>query len=176
MLSQVWNSIAYVLATGFGIGMVPVFPGAVASLAGMSAVWAARQIELPSRYQWLPASVLILAGVPVCGAAESFIGGNDPPAIVYDEIAAFFVVFALVPLTRTTAALGYGLFLLFDLTKPWPVWKLETLAGGWGIVADDLAAAVYAGLLLAVMRSRPIPSAFRSSRSDTRQEEDTVGF
>jgi phosphatidylglycerophosphatase A len=67
---------------------------------------------------------------------------------VYDEFAALTLVFVAVPLTVTTAVLGFLLFRLFDIWKPWPVRRLEQLPGGLGVMADDAGAAVLAGAVL----------------------------
>jgi phosphatidylglycerophosphatase A len=63
---------------------------------------------------------------------------------VFDEIAAFGVVYLLVPFNLLTAVLGFVLFRLFDIWKPWPARRLERLPGGLGIMADDFAAGLYA--------------------------------
>jgi phosphatidylglycerophosphatase A len=85
--------------------------------------------------------------------AAAHFGRHDPPACVIDEIAAFPVVFAgvalgLYPFNLQSAALGFGLFRLFDIWKPPPVRTLERLPRGWGVMADDLLAGVYAGVSL----------------------------
>ena len=69
---------------------------------------------------------------------------KDPGQVVFDEIAAFSVVFLFVPISLRSAILGFLLFRLFDVWKPWPARRLERLPGGLGIMADDFAAAVYA--------------------------------
>lgn len=68
--------------------------------------------------------------------------------MVFDEIAAFPLVFAAVPVNGPTALLGFAWFRLFDIWKPWPASRLDKLHGGLGIMADDAAAGVYAGIAL----------------------------
>lgn len=75
-------------------------------------------------------------------------GGKDPGAVVFDEIAAFPVVFLLVPVDLTTGLLGFLWFRFFDIAKPWPIRWFERFPGGWGIMADDLVAGVYSGASL----------------------------
>jgi phosphatidylglycerophosphatase A len=98
----------------------------------------------------LAVAVGVLAGVPLTGAANRALGAaKDHQAIVWDEIASLPVVFFLVPMTSwRIAAAGFVLHRLFDITKPPPANWLERLPEGWGIMADDLMAAIYAGLAL----------------------------
>lgn len=141
------------LATGFGVGLTRCAPGTFGALWGLPLAWACA---------WLPPVVqaaaivgLFLASVPVCTAAARYLGGKDPGAIVLDEIASLPVVFFMVPLNDWSwklAVAGFALHRLFDITKPPPARRLERLPEGLGIVADDFAAAVYAGLSLHLAR------------------------
>ncbi|QDT63976.1 phosphatidylglycerophosphatase A family protein [Calycomorphotria hydatis] len=134
------------LAHGFGLGLAPVAPGTVGSLWGLPLVWGASL--LPLWGYWVLAAVMILLGGPICGFGAKWFKRTDPPQVVYDEIVAFFIVFAVVPVTWISAILGFALFRLFDITKPWPIRHLEKFPGGWGILIDDLMAAIYAGVVL----------------------------
>lgn len=100
--------------------------------------------------------LIIAVGVPICGIAAKALGKADPGAVVWDEITAFPIVFLSMlvgwaPFNITTAVLGFVLFRVFDITKPWPARRLEHLPGGWGVMADDLAAGIYAGVALAAI-------------------------
>ena len=103
---------------------------------------------MPEWAQWLAPCVCFLIGVPICAIAARRLGLNDPGAVVFDEIAAFSVVFLGVKINLLTGILGFALFRIFDISKPWPAGRLERLPGGWGIMADDFAAAAYAGGIL----------------------------
>jgi len=108
--------------------------------------------------------VLVLFGSAVCVKFAPIVisatGKADPGEVVADELAGQALTFFAVPLLATwpatgnqiwvTAILGFILFRLFDITKPWPIRKLEKLSSGWGILADDLLAGVYAGIVLLV--------------------------
>lgn len=102
----------------------------------------------------------------VCGAAETILRQHDPPSVVIDEIVAIpfcFLAFLLSEQVRTgyfpnLASFGaypgwvrilvvFVLFRIFDITKPWPVRQTQNLPGGWGVTADDLAAACYVNLV-----------------------------
>ncbi|MGQ0636648.1 MAG: phosphatidylglycerophosphatase A family protein [Planctomycetaceae bacterium] len=134
------------LATGLGVGCIPVAPGTWGSLLGLPLALALQQF--PVGAQLAAAAACFLGGVAICSRAARLLGRDDPPTIVFDEIAAMPVVFLPVALTPATALIGWALFRLFDITKPWPARRLERLPAGLGIMADDLAAAVYAGSAL----------------------------
>jgi phosphatidylglycerophosphatase A len=133
-------------ATGLGIGFVPFAPGTWGTLWGVLIAWGLSHLAL---WQALAALAVVVAlGVPICGRAARILGKDDPGAVVYDEFAALPLALLTVPLTWTSAALGFVLFRVLDVVKLWPAQRLERLHGGWGIMADDLAAAVYAGAAL----------------------------
>jgi phosphatidylglycerophosphatase A len=139
-----------VLATGFGLGYAPRAPGTVGSLAGLPLVWGIQHLSSPLA-EPVTAVLLFVIGIPICSAGARLLGAKDPGAVVFDEIAAFPVLFLGMPLNLATGAVGFVLFRLFDVVKPWPVSRLERLPGGLGIMADDFAAAVYAAAGLWLM-------------------------
>jgi phosphatidylglycerophosphatase A len=142
------DRLVLLLATGLGAGASRKAPGTVGSLWGPPLVWGLQSAGL-SGWAWAVAGALIaLLGIPLCGRAAALLGRKDPGSIVYDEIAAFPLVFALTPVTLLSAMLGFGLFRLFDIVKPWPIRRFERLPGGWGIMTDDLIAGAYAGAVL----------------------------
>ncbi len=137
------------LATGMGVGCVRVAPGTFGSLWGLPIMAALTGLGVAS-WSLVPiAVVLFLLGVPICAAGARHFGREDPPGVVYDEYAMFPVIYVLVPFGWLSAVLGFALFRLFDITKPWPIKRLEHLPGGWGIMMDDLLAAILAMLVLA---------------------------
>lgn len=109
-------------------------------------------------------AALVLLGSAVCVKFAPVVigvtGKDDPAEVVADELAGQALTFLAVPFLATwsaagnqiwvTSILGFLLFRLFDITKPWPIRKLEKLSSGWGILADDLLAGVYAGIVLLV--------------------------
>jgi phosphatidylglycerophosphatase A len=117
-------------------------PGTVGSLAGLPLVWGIQHVGFPLAEPFA-AVVLFLVGIPICSAGARLLGAKDPGAVVFDEIAAFPVLFLGMPLNLATGVVGFVLFRVFDVLKPWPVRRLERLPGGLGIMADDFAAAVY---------------------------------
>lgn len=136
------------LATGLGVGCIRVAPGTFGSLWGLPIMAGLTGLGVESWNLVPVAIVLFLLGVPICAAGARHFGREDPPGVVYDEYAVFPVIYLLVPFGWLSAVLGFALFRLFDITKPWPIKRLEHLPGGWGIMIDDLLAALLAMLLL----------------------------
>jgi phosphatidylglycerophosphatase A len=103
-------------------------------------------------------AVIFAIGIPICTVACRQLGVKDPGMVVYDEWAVMPLVFLLVPLESPWVWLaGFGLFRLFDISKPPPIKKLENLPEGLGVMVDDLMAAVYANIALQlVVRFGPL--------------------
>ena len=135
------------LAFGFGTGLSPVAPGTVGSLLGVALAWLTMDVGL---YVQLAVAVAIsVVGIWICGESARRIGVHDHGGIVWDEIAGMYVTLLVAPPTILGYALGFVLFRLVDIAKPWPIRDLDhRLGGGLGIMLDDLAAALYALILL----------------------------
>lgn len=91
---------------------------------------------------------MIVVGVPICERGARLLNAKDPGAVVWDEMAAFPVIFLFVPFSFTTAIAAFLVFRLLDISKPWPCRTLERLPGGLGIMTDDIVAGLYAGIAL----------------------------
>jgi phosphatidylglycerophosphatase A len=162
--------VALALAT-CGVGLLPVAPGTWGALVGVgiylfsrvAVVRAfsgpaglgrqdARLEALQTAAVLLSLSALTLAGVWAATRAEKLLDRKDPGAVVIDEVAGQLITFAFVPFSSGAWAvvLGFVLFRLFDIWKPYPVRRLEALESGLGIMADDVLAGLYAGLVLAL--------------------------
>ena len=148
MPSKLTHRVVLAFATGLGFGYSPWAPGTVGSLWGLVLVWGMQRSELNGIGWGIVTALFALVGVPLCAKAADLMGRKDPGCVVWDEIAAFPVVFAMTTVTWTNAVVGFLLFRLFDITKPWPIRRCERLPGGWGIMADDLIAGLYAGACL----------------------------
>jgi phosphatidylglycerophosphatase A len=137
----------HILAFGFGTGLSPVAPGTVGSLVGVLFAWLTLDLGLP--LQLAVAAVLSLAGIWICGESARRIGVHDHGGIVWDEIAGMYITLLAAPPTIVGWLLAFALFRAFDIAKPWPIRDLDhRLGGGLGIMLDDLAAALYALILL----------------------------
>ena len=98
--------------------------------------------------QGLAIVVLFVAGSLAGNAAERHYGKTDPRHVVIDEVMGMVITLFLIPVGAGGALLGFLLFRATDVIKPWPANRLESLPGGWGVMADDAMAAVYANLAL----------------------------
>jgi phosphatidylglycerophosphatase A len=151
------------LATAFGLGRLPA-PGTAAS-AGTAALLVllcglgTHAGPLPPSLQLAALSIAIAAvcllGVLLGNGAQRDFGCQDPGAFVLDEVAGQAI--ALLPLlpalSLSGVVLGFLLFRLLDIWKPWPISRLEELPGGVGIMADDLAAGAIAAAAVAAARA-----------------------
>jgi phosphatidylglycerophosphatase A len=98
------------------------------------------------------AVIVFLAGWWATAAVSAASASKDPGAVVVDEVAAQWLVLLAAPADPLSWALAFLLFRIFDIWKPWPVrWADRHIAGGLGIMLDDLLAAVYAALVLSVV-------------------------
>jgi phosphatidylglycerophosphatase A len=135
------------VATGCRVGDIPVAPGTFGSIEGLIFCWLLARSALPV------ALVLMLAFIAlaiwVSHEAERTIGRKDPGCVVIDEVAGMMVTLLGLPFTYATAGIGFLLFRVLDILKPFPIRNLQDgLPGGFGIVMDDVAAGVFANLIL----------------------------
>jgi phosphatidylglycerophosphatase A len=142
------DRICMVLATGFGIGLIPGSPGTYGSLWGLAIAAGLDRLAWSPVAHLATLAALLLLGVPICQRGAAVMGLKDPGPVVYDEFLSLPLAFVAVPFRWETALAGFALFRLFDITKPGPVRRLEQLPGGWGIMADDLGAGLLAALVL----------------------------
>jgi phosphatidylglycerophosphatase A len=148
LAGEVFSDPVHFLAFGFGSGLAPVAPGTAGSLPGFLLAWLCLPLPLAWRIAILVG--LVLAGIWICGESARRIGVHDHPGIVWDEITGMYMTLLVVPTHIGLWIAAFVLFRLFDIWKPWPIRDLDhRLAGGAGIMLDDLVAALYAALLLA---------------------------
>jgi len=148
----------------FGLGRLPVAPGTWGSLPPAVVFGLMCSLNAPPVEITIVMAALILTGSVACvafaPAAIAATGKNDPGEVVADELAGQAVTFLVSPFLAIgtasmkqvwiTALAGFVLFRIFDISKPWPIRKLEKLPAGWGILADDLLAGVFAWVVLQV--------------------------
>jgi phosphatidylglycerophosphatase A len=137
-------SVRLVATFGF-IGCLPLAPGTWASLVTVGLWWAG--MPVPLLLQIAVLAVVVLVGTLAAHRAESFFG-HDDRRIVIDEVAGSLLAVVGMPATLGVAVAGFALFRLFDIAKPPPVYQLQALPGGWGVMADDVAAGLLANLVL----------------------------
>ena len=138
---------AHFIALGFGAGLAPVAPGTFGTLVAIPIAFALRAY-LPDAL-FLAAVVVFLAlGVWAAAVTGRDLGVPDHGAIVWDEVVAFLLVLYFVGDDAVGVAFAFLLFRVFDIVKPWPAGACEKIAGGWGVMLDDLVAGIYANVAL----------------------------
>jgi phosphatidylglycerophosphatase A len=143
---------AHVIAFGFGAGLSPFAPGTAGTAAAWVLAWALASFLAPAAMLALGAAAF-LVGIWACGVTGRHLGVADHGAMVWDEIAAFLIVLAVVPRELAWQAAAFVAFRFFDIVKPQPVRYFEQrYGGGFGVMFDDLVAAGYTLLLLAVLK------------------------
>lgn len=130
------------VALGFGSGLAKHAPGTFGTLAAVFIVAATSFLPYPVRGAIFV--LLMVGGVHAADVHERLTGKKDAGEVVIDEIAAYYMIFLFYPVTIATLIMGFVMFRLFDITKPYPIKKLEKINGGLGVIADDILAAVYA--------------------------------
>lgn len=151
---------AHLIALGFGSGLSPAAPGTAGTIWAWLGFLAANALWRPSDLQWgLAIAVTTLAGLWASTVTAQHMGVQDPGQIVIDEIVAFWLVLWLaMPMGLGGQFVAFLLFRFFDAAKPGPVGWADSLfkgfgwKGGWGIVFDDLVAALCTLLAIALWR------------------------
>lgn len=134
---------AHFLALGFGSGLAKKAPGTFGTLVGLLLFWLI--LPLPELVQWFVISAFFIIGVPLCGVTGAHLGVSDHGSIVWDEIVAMMLVLMFSPLQPLWWLIAFGLFRLFDIWKPFPIRQVDAkLKGGFGVMFDDILAAIYA--------------------------------
>jgi phosphatidylglycerophosphatase A len=139
----------FVATCGY-IGYAPLAPGTFGSAAGLVAFFLIRRtgsvgVELAA------IALLFAIGVWSANVAEHHFGKVDPGPVVLDEVVGMLITLALLPVNLTGAIVGFLLFRVLDVFKPWPSGRFEQLPGGLGVMADDGMAAIYGNLLMRAM-------------------------
>jgi phosphatidylglycerophosphatase A len=165
--------IALFLSTVCGLGYMPFAPGTFGSLASVGIYWAALRFVLGNslstvvfikasagplsglQFMWWLNVLVAGTGVMAAEIVSTKTGIKDPQFVVIDETSGQMLTYSLAfaPLNWKYLLLGFILFRLFDIWKPFPARQAESLPGGWGIMADDWVAGIYAALGLWIARA-----------------------
>ncbi len=139
--------LAKILSTFFWTGAFPVAPGTFASLAAALVYkFGLFRLSGPLQAAWIV--VVFFVGVAAASVHARELGRTDPRPIVVDEACGQWIACFLVPPAWAPVVAAFLLFRVFDILKPFPIRRLERLPGGWGIMADDVLAGIFAGLLV----------------------------
>ena len=140
---QPFRDPVHFLAFGFGSGLARKAPGTFGTLAAIPLYLLLA--GLPLAGYTLAVALAFLLGIWLCGRASADLGVHDHPGIVWDEFVGLWVALWAVPLDWLWLLLGFGLFRLFDILKPWPIGPLDRrVSGGFGIMIDDIVAGLMA--------------------------------
>ena len=141
------DRVGLFIATCGYLGYVPVAPGTFGSAAGLVVFYAVRStgsigVELAAII------VLFTVGIWSTTVAEHHFGDVDPPPVVVDEVVGMVMTLAFLPVSAAGAIVGFFIFRVLDVMKPWPSARFERFPGGLGVMADDGMAALYGNLAM----------------------------
>ncbi|MDA1183189.1 MAG: phosphatidylglycerophosphatase A [Acidobacteria bacterium] len=139
--------LGLIIATCAGVGYAPVAPGTFGSALGLLVFYAVRATGSTS-VELATIVIVFVVGVWSATVAERHLGDVDPAPVVVDEVAGMLITLALLPVNLTGAVVGFLIFRVLDVVKPWPSSRFERLPHGWGIMADDGMAAIYGQVIM----------------------------
>ncbi len=140
----------HLLAFGFGSGLAPKAPGTFGTLVAVPLYVLMADLSMTLYLALLLVGSLL--GIWICGRTSEDLGVHDHGGIVWDEIAGYLLTMAFAPPGWIWLLVGFLLFRFFDILKPWPIrWLDRQVAGGFGIMLDDLMAGIYAGLVMLLL-------------------------
>ena len=141
------KQLALFIATCGYLGYVPVAPGTFGSAAGLVVFYAVRSTG-STTVEVAAITILFAIGIWAGTVAEHHFGDIDPAPVVLDEVVGMLITLALLPVTPAGAFVGFLVFRVLDVVKPWPSARFERLPGGLGVMADDGMAAIYGNLVM----------------------------
>jgi phosphatidylglycerophosphatase A len=139
--------LALFISTFGYLGYAPIAPGTFGSAAGLVVFYAVRSTG-SAALELGTIAALFLLGIWAGTLAEHHFGGVDPGPIVLDEVVGMLITLCLLPVNGAGALLGFFVFRLLDVVKPFPSARFEKLPGGLGVMADDGMAAIYGNLVM----------------------------
>jgi len=147
IVKTVMSNPINLLAFGFGSGLAPKAPGTFGTIVAVPLYLLLLDLNLTSYL--IVCSVISLAGIYICGYCAKSLDTHDHPGIVWDEIAGFLITMISISFSWLNLLLGFILFRIFDIFKPWPInWIDKKVSGGFGIMLDDILAGIFAMLSL----------------------------
>ena len=136
------------LAFGFGSGLSPFAPGTMGTLVAIPFAFALKSLHVA--VFWITLLLLFLAGIKLCKHVSRKLGVHDHGGIVWDEMVGYWLAVAFVPLHWQWILAAFVLFRFFDIVKPWPIRQIDKkVSGGFGIMIDDVVAALFTMIILA---------------------------
>lgn len=148
------NFLHKTIATTFGAGYSPIAPGTAGALVGIVLLWIVHRLNPELEYfsigLLIITIVVTLLGVWSTNNLESE-WGKDPSKVVVDELIGVWIALLWIPITWQNLLAGFILFRFFDIAKPLYIRRLEKIKGGWGVMLDDVAAGIYANIVLQIV-------------------------
>lgn len=143
------KGIALFIAEGAYSGRFPFAPGTAGSLVAVLLYLLLKRLPLAGYL----VVCLLVTGIAIWASdeAEKALGEKDPHRVVIDEIAGYLISMILLPSTWGYIIGAFLLFRIFDVIKPYPLHRLQSLPGGWGIVVDDVGAGIYTNIVLQIV-------------------------
>ncbi len=136
-----------------GVGYIPFCPGTLGTLVGVT-IYVIFSRFFPQTISYIiMLAVFLIEGIWISGKCNQYFEGDDNSSIVIDELVGFLITMFLVPFSFRFLLLGFVLFRVIDITKPFRIGKIEKISGGWGIMGDDIAAGVLANLIIQALRT-----------------------
>jgi len=149
---SVWRNPLHFIAFGFGAGALPVMPGTFGTLVGVGIYWLLQMFLAPWVYFFVVLACVMLS-MWICEKVSSDIAVQDHQGMCLDEIVGFLVTMLFVPFSWMAVILGFVLFRVFDIVKPWPINMIdEKVHGGVGMVLDDVVAGIFSCALLHIIK------------------------
>jgi phosphatidylglycerophosphatase A len=144
------DRLAFAIASAGGAGCSPLVPGTVGSFVTLVALWLIPFSQLALFATFVAVTLL---GIWAGGRVERTLGTKDPGVVVIDEVAGMILSVLTLPRTVGVLLAAFVLFRIFDIWKPFPARQSQSLAGGLGVMIDDVIAGLYALLLLLASRA-----------------------
>lgn len=153
---QVWSNFWHFLAFGFGTGLAKKAPGTWGTIAGLAVMPLLYLLPLTWALVFIAAASIF--GFWLCGRVADDLGVHDHGGIVWDEMVGIWMTLILLPNSWQWWLLGFVLFRILDILKPWPISVLDKhVGGGLGIMIDDMLAGLIAGALLYALWLADLP-------------------
>lgn len=144
---QLLSNPNHFFAFGFGSGLAAKAPGTFGTLAAVPIFWLIQDLSWPLYLSWLV--ITFVLGVYWCERSSKALGVHDHGGIVWDEFVGYWITMFMAPKGILWMLIGFVLFRLFDIVKPWPIrWLDRHVDGGLGIMVDDVLAGIFACVVL----------------------------
>jgi phosphatidylglycerophosphatase A len=148
--AQIFSDPVLFLAFGFGSGLARKAPGTFGTLAAVPIYCILAQTG--NLFYSIVTLTITLAGIWICGQAADKLGEHDFGGIVWDEIAGYLITLWWLPFSWQGMVLGFIIFRIFDILKPWPIKIADRkVKGGFGIMLDDVLAGVLAAIVVRIV-------------------------